>query len=207
MQTKQQQKRWMLKLRAKANKLKLEGKRLFSGCKFSMFCIKVFKKKSAAIKLKTETPVSVVPKSKSLKYKIFKILKKLGIKRTKNKDAGAEINARAERLSDKNVHENSRAGSAQGLRSQLQPNPVGNNGQGVRENDVTEKMIGGLIIMSHYFLMVNKYVGSNKPNHLLIFVISMAMGYFTITCMRSIDQIEDFISGLISRACSCYVLL
>ncbi|XP_074340915.1 uncharacterized protein LOC141678480 isoform X2 [Apium graveolens] len=73
--------------------------------------------------------------------------------KTKAPGSGAEINTRPECLCDK------------------QPNPVGNNGQGVRENDVTEKMTGGLIIMSHYILMLNKYVGSNKPNHLLIFVI------------------------------------
>lgn len=88
-----------------------------------------------------------------------------------------------------------------------QPNPVGNNGQDVRENYVTEKMTVGLIVMSHYFLMLNNYVGRNKPNYLLIFAISMAMGYVTITIMRSIDHIEDFMSGLVWRACSCYLLL
>lgn len=100
MQTVPQQKRWTLKLRAKAKKLNLGAKWLFPCCIFSMFRKKVFKKKAVVISLKT-APGSVVQKSKFVEYKIFKILKKLRIKRTKNKDTGAGMNARSERLSYK----------------------------------------------------------------------------------------------------------
>lgn len=101
MQTMYQPKRWTIKLKAKAKNLKLKAKRLFPSCKISMFHIKVFKKKSAMSKLKTEKPVSVVQKSESLKYKILKVLKKLRIKGTKNKNTSTETNARSERLSYK----------------------------------------------------------------------------------------------------------
>lgn len=101
MQTMHRPKQWMLKLRAKAKKLKLKANWLFPSCRFPMFRIQVFKKKAVVIKLKAEAPGSVVQKSMSLKHKISKILKKLRIKRAKNKDAGAEMNARSERLSYK----------------------------------------------------------------------------------------------------------
>lgn len=87
------------------------------------------------------------------------------------------------------------------------PNRVIDNRQRIRENYVTEKMIVGLITMSHYILMLNNNVGSIKLNFLQIFITSMAMSYFTVTFVRSLDQIEDFISGLVRRACSCYYML
>ncbi|KAK1357697.1 hypothetical protein POM88_050953 [Heracleum sosnowskyi] len=139
---------------------RLKAKRqLFPGCKFSMFCFKVFNKKSGVVKLKTENPVSSVQISKSLKCQICKILKKLRIKGTKNKDTGGEMNSGSERSRYQNINENRRGGSAHVLPYRAEPNPVGNNGQGATENYVTEKMIVGLIIMSHYFLMLNNYVG------------------------------------------------
>ena len=64
-----------------------------------------------------------------------------------------------------------------------------------------------LIIMSHYILKLQNYVGSNKHKFLLIFIISMALSYIVVMFMRSTDQIEASISGLVWRACQWLMLL
>ncbi|KAL1814777.1 hypothetical protein ACET3Z_017351 [Daucus carota] len=180
---------WKLKLKAKARSLKLKAKSLFPSCRVSTFRIKMFKKKAVVMKSKAETPVSVVQKPKSLKYKIFKILKKLRFNCTENKDVAAEINERSLCL----VYKESDCGSI--------------TSQCIGETYIKEKTIMCLIIMSHYILKLHNYVGSNKHKFLLTFIISMAMSYIAVMFMRSTDQIEASISGLVWRACRWLMLL